>query len=259
MQLLRAKPSVQSTSKTRGATRRSFLMNLGSLALAVTALPQLVGCATTKPAQVALLSAASGNPASPLAFLYSVQSIEADLLRQALNRASGQRPDAKLPREGEEVSLRIAVGSMSPEQAASGLQQLVSFARAAAAHQGYLAKALKAAKQDVPAASKAHFALERQNMAALLDSLYPVAELTQRAYLAVISESTDMRQIQSLASIHSVKTGQVAALAMLLSADPNPRRFEVDQQATATQFSENQMEYYREPDQIMQALSQYMA
>jgi hypothetical protein len=133
----------------------------------------------------------------------------------------------------------------------------VAFAFAAQSHENFLAQTLRAQNIALPKISKTQLPTARQNLAAVLDALYPLEEITQRSYLAAITQLSDLKLIQSLASIHSVKSAQLASLAMILSASPHPRRFDTDEQCARVQFAENDLEYFRDPKLLMESLNQY--
>lgn len=238
-------------------TRRNFLTRAGSFALAAFAGTHLIACHPAKNPPIALLSApASEITDSPLAFLYTVQNLEAEVLRQALNKAAGKSHNARLTAPAD-YSLRLAEGSFSAEESAAAFRSLVTFTFAANAHRNFLAQTLRSQNIALPRTGKYQLSVARNNLAALLDALYPLAEITQRSYLATISQLSDMKQIPPLAAIHSVKSAQLATFAMVLSADPHPRRFETDEQCARTQFAENDLEYFRDPKLLLESLSQY--
>jgi hypothetical protein len=237
-------------------TRRSFLAQATTLALAAVTLPNLAACHPAKSPPIALLTDAPNPTDSPLAFLATVQNLEADLLRHALNKTAAKSPNAHLSNPND-YALHLAAGSLSPAESAAGFHALVTFAFAAHAHKNFLTNLLQANNLTPPRPGKYQLNVARPNLASLLDALYPLAEITQRSYLAVISQLSDLRQIQQLAAIHSVKSAQLATFAMVLSADPLPRRFETDEQCARTQFAENDLEYFRDPKLLLEALNQY--
>lgn len=248
MPSLRAQPS-----------RRSFLQGTTSLALAALALPSLVACGPTKNPAIALLNAQPTlSPSdSPLAFIYTVQSIETSILRQALNKAAGKSANPRLTGSSSDYALRIDAGTLSPEESALGFRSLATFAFASQSHLNFLTQSLRAQNITPPRIGKTQLPVARHNLAAMLDALYPLAELTQRSYLATITQLSDLKLIQPLATIHSVKSAQLATLAMILSADPHPRRFETDEQCARVQFAENDLEYFRDPKLLLESLNQY--
>jgi hypothetical protein len=193
---------------------------------------------------------------SPLAFLATVQNLEADLLHHALNKAAGKSPNAHLTTPTD-YTLKLPAGSLSTDESAAGFRALVTFTFAANAHKNFLAHLLESSNITPPKPGKYQLNVPRANLASLLDTLYPLAEITQRSYLAAISQLSDLQQIQQLAAIHSVKSAQLATLAMVLSADPHPRRFDTDEQCARTQFAENDLEYFRDPKLLIESLNEY--
>ena len=229
--------------KNNPVNRRAFLQRMGAAGLGVAAIALLDGCGggnggivggnnngnnggggtpTTGSFPVKLPGRNTNEQV--LNFALTLEILEADLYRQALNIAVGLPTDTKLrPRASDYSAPTIGAGGIN---GAAAFAYLRDFAFVEAAHRDFLMVALKDApmvKRNPkgytfgPLAPPANPTLKD-----LLVSIYPLEEEGVSAYLGAAPFLTDLGLVQTAVSIYSTEARHSAAIAYILGQDTGP-------------------------------------
>lgn len=226
--------------KNNPVNRRAFLQRMGAAGLGVAAVALLDGCGggnsgglinpqpTTAPTTGSFPVKLPGRNTNEqvLNFALTLEILEADLYRQALNIAVG-RPvtDALQSSPSAYSSSKIGAGGVN---AAAAFAYLRDFTFVEAAHRDFLQMTLKSLNAPVvqrnakgytfgPLAPPANPTLKD-----LLTSIYPLEEEGVSAYLGAAPFLTDLGYVQTAVSIYSTEARHSAAIAYILGKDTGP-------------------------------------
>ena len=258
--------------RTNPASRRGFLAAMTAAGLGVAATQLL----DPKAAKAASIDAPIGNAKSPatfpgipganiniqvLNFALTLEILEADLYRQALNAASGLSITAALSTDPTVYKRNVAPGGLSSAAANVGFLYLQQFAYVEAAHRDFLMTAITAAGATPVTANAAGYSFPGgpgTTIKAILENILPLEETGVRAYLGAVDSITLVGTYgQVAATIYSTEARHSALIAYILKRDPGPVKMSGDLQVVAKQPSTNTFEYYLEPATVLTDASVY--
>ena len=220
--------------KNSPVNRRAFLQRMGAAGLGVAAIALLDGCGggnnnNNNNGGNFPVSSIPGrnNNEKVLNFALTLEILEADLYRQALNIAAGKPVGADLSAPGDYT---LAVGSgLSATQA--GFAYLRDFAFVEAAHRDFLDAAIRqgggtpvqrnAKGYQFPASAGIS---ANSSLKDLLTAIYPLEEEGVSAYLGAAPFLTDLGTLQTAVTIYSTEARHSAAIAYILGIDTGPQK-----------------------------------
>ena len=198
-----------------------------------------------------------------LNYALTLEFLEADLYRQALNFASGRALGAPLSANSGDYSLAIATTGLKPIDASELFNYLVQFTYVEAAHRDFLIAAL--AQMSAPTVSanpngyKFTSALP-SNLAKLMASaILPLEETGVRAYLGALPYLTDLSLAQTAGTIFSTEARHSAVIGANVGIDTGPRVMNGDLRVNPAQPAQNTFEYYLKPLTVRSKASAYFA
>jgi hypothetical protein len=194
-----------------------------------------------------------------LNFALTLEILEADLYRQALNLASGKALDAPLDADPGSYSRKVGGGGLKNSARNEGFRYLRDFAYVEAAHRDFLRAALGDAAVSPNPGGYKFPAVPEANIKSILAGILPLEETGVRAYLGALPYFTDLNLAQTAGTIYSTEARHSAVIAYALNIDPGPRLMEGDIRVTAAQPSENTFEYLLEPKTVIQVAGQFFA
>ncbi|MGC4046447.1 MAG: ferritin-like domain-containing protein [Armatimonas sp.] len=262
--------------------RRDFLLRMGAAGLGAAALAVLQGCSGGNnddfegatgldPVNFPNVAGRSADEIA-LNFALTAEILEADLYRQALNKASGRAATAPLdssqPAAGTTggYSLTVDNGSIDPTLSAAAFLYLVQYAYVEAAHRDFLTVTLQSLGAPVatrnPNGYKASFG---DTLSSILTALYNVEEEGVRAYLGAAGYFTNPTLQTTAVAIYSTECRHAAALAYVLGKNVGPVHSGRDLRVTdgvdgvyPNPSDENSLEYYRTPRTVLSDLQDYL-
>lgn len=255
------------------ASRRGFLARMAAAGLGAAVLPYLTGCGGGNDDTTGTGVDPVNFPDVPgrsidevvLNFALTLEILEADLYRQALNLASG-RPltaplDAALPASGSTGAYSLAVGNGSIEAglSAPAFLYLVQYAYVEAAHRDFLSVVLGSlGAPKVTVNAKGYTASFGADLGSILGLLYNVEEEGTRAYLGAAGFMTDPTLLTTAVAIYSTECRHSAAVAYILGKDTGPIHNSGDKRVSdganainESPLSENTLNYYRDPKTVL--------
>jgi len=284
-------------------SRRAFLARMSAAGLGAAATALLAGCGTGGDDNKAFSSGVNPNPnpsPSPSGFFDSrnfpgvvgrnynevvlnyaltLEILEADLYRQALNLASGRALTAPLddatPASGStgNYRLQVAPGGIAANLVTPAFLYLVQYAYVEAAHRDFLRTALSGipgapVAQANPAGYQATFG---NTLGSILDLIYAVEETGVRAYEGAAGYMTDFGLLTTAVAIHSTEARHSAAVAYVLGRNTGPvfnlpgvsagKRVTDNASAPNQQntqgISENTFNYYSDPNVVIAAVTPF--
>jgi rubrerythrin len=195
-----------------------------------------------------------------LNYALALETLEADIYRQALNLAAGKPLDTPLPEDTSSYTLSIAPGFLAPRNAALGFLYLQQFAAVEAAHRDFLRTVIPSMGGDPiapnPGGYKADFG---SDLSSILTVIRTVEETGVRAYLGVAQFINDFKITQTAASIYSTEARHSAAINYLLDKDPGPSRMRYDQEAVFDEEGNNNFEHWLTPELVLMLVKPFYA
>lgn len=195
-----------------------------------------------------------------LNYALALETLEADLYRQALNLASGKPLDTALPSDVSGYTQTVPNGALSGRSARIGFVYLQQFAPVEAAHRDFLRSAISAGGGTPigpnPGGYKADFG---DNLHSILTVIRAVEEKGVRAYLGAAQFINGFDTIQTAASIYSTECRHAAALNYVLGMDPGPSRQRLDSSAVFHEHAPNEFEQWQTPEQILEVAQTFYA
>ena len=224
--------------KNNPASRRAFLQRMGAAGLGVAAVALLDGCGgggndgpaksnpTGQPVVGNFPVRLPGNNQNEqvLNFALTLELLEADLYRQALNIAVGRAASTPLTAKSSYSSSAIPAGNVL--SGAAAFDYLKEFAFVEQAHVEFLQAAIPDNVQVQrnprgytfgPLAPPAN-----PTLADLLTSIYPLEEEGVSAYLGAAPFLTTLGLVQTALTIYSTEARHSAAIAYILGLDTGP-------------------------------------
>lgn len=258
------KPTLLDEIRQNPASRRSFLKTMGAAGLGLAAIALLDGCGggttttTTSNLPAALLSFAGTGDQKILNYALTLEFLEADLYRQALNLASGKAASTPLNTSGGPSSYSLSVGSggLSSFATQAGFAYLSQFAFVESAHAAFLQTAI-GTNVTVPNAkgySFGHLAPASTDLKSILSAILPLEETGVRAYLGAAKYFVSPQYLETATTIYSTEARHSAALQLILGNDPGPTMMSGDQLVQSA-FTDNTFEFFLEPAAVLSKIS----
>ena len=291
------------------SSRRAFITRMSAAGLGAAAMALLAGCGSgsgTSPApgNVFLPNVPTPSPsATPptffdpanfpnikgrnytevvLNYALTLEIIEADLYRQALNIASGRAVgtalDSNPPASGTgNYSLRVSPGNLGSSAVAPGFLYLAQYAYVEAAHRDFLRTVLSGiGGAPVMNVRPIDFTSALGNsLESILSLLYGVEETGVRAYLGAApflpaTTQAELGVITTAVAIHSTEARHSAGIAYVLNKNTGPiysipgvttGKRVTDKVAApyGSPFSENTFQYYSDPATVIAAVTPFIA
>lgn len=265
-------------------SRRAFLTRMGTAGLGAAAVALLAGCGSGSRS----VSVASGLPdpanfpgipgrnenEAVLNYALTLEILEADLYRQALNLASGRDSSAPLdatapssPTSTGSYSLvsSFSTGGLSASAAQLGFLYLAQYAYVEAAHRDFLTVAIQSlGGTPVSRNPKGYTFPLGSDLASVLGLIYAVEETGVRAYLGA-ARFLSVDALQNLTpiavAIHSTEARHSAALAYVLGKDTGPVANlpgVTPPHLYAAGPHENTFQYYSDPTEVLSAVQAFI-
>ena len=195
-----------------------------------------------------------------LNYALTLETLEADLYRQALNLASGKPIDTALPDDVSSYTLSVPTGPITPDDAPIGFKYLQQFAAVEAAHRDFLRSAIQGMHgtpvEPNPGGYHADFG---STLYSILAVIRTVEETGVRAYLGAAQFINDFKVTQVAASIYSTECRHSAAINYVLGVDAGPSRMRSDQQAVFNEGATNNFEHWLTPEQVLMMVKPFLA
>lgn len=267
--------------KASPSGRRAFLQRMGAAGLGVAAISMLNGCGGggSGPNGNGGGGGGGGNGSFPLTsllgqdlgpndnvrvlnFALTLEHLEADLYRQALNLASGRALDdnnGQLRDNPSAYTQTVPDGALSGGFADAGFLYLRQFAFVEDAHRDFLRMNLgSAAVKKNPAGYNLINPNTGNppdaNIESILQAIYPLEEEGVRAYLGAGPFLTSLALLTTAVAIYSTEARHSASLAYILGKPTGPIMLPTDQRVQ-TFGSENTFEYFRSPEKVAQDIA----
>ena len=223
-------------------SRRVFLARMSAAGLGTAAAALLAGCggssnngggsgSTTPGTGLTSFADPTNFPGVPgtnenivvLNFALTLETLEADLYRQALNVAAGQPIAAPLPAgNANAYSLTASPGSLTTGQAAAGFAYLQQYAYVEAAHRDFLRAYIPTlGGTPVPANPKGYSAaaaglVPGASLPAILKVILTAEETGVSAYLGAAGFLTSQALVQAASTIYSTESRHSATINLSL-------------------------------------------
>ena len=218
-----------------------------------------------------------------LNYALTLEDLEADLYRQALNIASGRAIGAPLdaPISGSATgtyNLQIGSGGLASAAANAGFLYLVQYAYVEAAHRDFLRSALTSFGAPVATPNQFGYQLPSgtgDNLRSILETIYAVEETGVRAYLGAapfmsFSTAQDKSLVTTAVAIHSTEARHSGAIAYILDKNVGPvysipgvvvgKRVTdgVAAPNSGTGISEDTFQYFSDPAAVLSAVRPFI-
>ncbi|MBC8109009.1 MAG: ferritin-like domain-containing protein [Anaerolineae bacterium] len=255
------------------SSRRAFLATMAAagLGMAASRLFAIPGNGSKPPVteadtRVARPSDFTGIPGrnineQVLNFALTLEILEADIYRQALNYASGLPLRRSLSSNPRAYARNVEAGKGLTSRAANvGFVYLRDFTYVEAAHRDFLIAAIQAGGGTPVTANPAGYkfpALPKARMSDILAAILPLEETGVRAYLGAVRSLVDPGLVQTAGTIYSTEARHSGVLQYILGRDPGPARLGGDRSVVPKPPAENTFEYYQEPQQVITAARAY--
>jgi hypothetical protein len=257
--------------RSNPASRRGFLAAMTAAGLGAVALqlfdpqtaraasaPAIPGAAeehtdALKPASFPGIPGANIN-IQVLNYALTLEILESDLYRQALNIASGLPIQTPLNANPAVYTRKVSPGGLSSAGANVGFQYIQEFAYVEAAHREFLKTALTGLGATPVTGNAAGYKFPKgpgETIYEILSNILPLEETGVRAYLGAVSSITAVGTYgQAAATIYSTEARHSASIRYILKMDPGPVKQSGDNQVVADQPAGNTFEYYLTPTQV---------
>lgn len=251
-------------------SRRAFLARMGAAGLGLAAVNLLQGCSGgSSSSNTAAITfpvtslPGSNNNEKVLNYALTLEYLEADLYRQALNYASGRPLAQPLDSTPGSYSRRVDSGGMSAFETEAGFEYLRQFAYVEAAHAEFLEVAIPATRRVARNPKGYTFGTTpAQNLQAILTALLPLEETGVRAYLGAAPFITDFRRTGSIAqlavAIYSTEARHSSALNYVLRNNFGPTPMSGDQRVTPNYPNPNTFEYFLSPTTVVSRIQPFI-
>jgi hypothetical protein len=264
--------------RSNPASRRGFLAAMTAAGLGAAAY-QLFEPKPVRAASAATLSgseehtdalAAASFPGIPgnnidvkvLNYALTLELLEADLYRQALNVASGIAIGTALNSNPDVYKRDVAPGGLSSAAANIGFDYLQEFAYVEAAHAAYLTTAITNLGATPVTANATGYSVPSgpgSTIYEILSNILPLEETGVRAYLGAVSSITLVGTYgQAAATIYSTEARHSASIRYLLKEDPGPVMMSGDLSVVANPPASNTFEYYLTPTTVISRIQAYI-
>jgi hypothetical protein len=226
---------------------------------ALAASPALTGGPTDGDTQFAGIPGSSINE-KVLNFALTLEILEADLYRQALNLASNLPIGNDLNPNPKAYTLKNGGGGLPEAATQVGYLYLKQFAYVEAAHRDFLNAAIKAAGFTPVTRNPGGYAFvsfPKANIKSLLNAILPLEETGTRAYLGALPYLTDLGLATVAGGIYSTECRHSAVINNTLGLNAGPERLSGDLEVVANPPAGNTFEPYLQPATVLKAASVY--
>lgn len=193
-----------------------------------------------------------------LNFALILEYLEADLYRQALNLASG-RPLEQPLGAANSYSLTINDGGLG-SKAQAGFTYLRDYAYVEQAHVNFLNSTIPTLGGTPvgrnPGGYQANFGSDLRSILTVIRTL---EEEGVRAYLGAAGFLSTLPLVQTASTIYSTEARHSAALNYVLGNAIGPQRMNGDQTVVPNPPREDDFEYFRTPQQVIQDIQPFLA
>jgi len=195
-----------------------------------------------------------------LNYALTLETLEADLYRQALNIAAGQPLTTPLPADGgASYTQAVGNGTLDPALAPIGFLYLKQYAGVEAAHRDFLRAAIpQFGGTPVPANPKGYTTglAVGSDLGTILNLISIVEEEGVRAYLGAAGFLTNAQLVQVASTIYSTEARHSAGVNYIIGRDTGPQKgysapTSADNPIPATYPSPNTFEYFKTPTQVL--------
>ena len=273
-------------------SRRAFLTRMSAAGLGAAAASLLAGCGGSSDNKFPSLATPTPTPTPTTGFdpinfpgipgrsedevvlnyALTLENLEADLYRQALNIASGQSITAPLrsglpsgPTGTNGYTLAISAGGIASEFVTPAFVYLAQYAYVEAAHRDFLRTALQSIGAPVAAPNpKGYTAPLGNTLSSLLSVILTLEETGVRAYLGAAGFITNVQYLTTAVAIHSTEARHSAAVNYVLGNDPGPSYLPGDrnvlnkqQSKNPSPYNENTFQYYLDPPTVINAVQPF--
>ena len=233
--------------KNNPVNRRAFLQRMGAAGLGVAAVALLDGCGggsdngpskinpvnTPSPTNVPTTGSfpvrlpGRNTNEQVLNFALTLEILEADLYRQALNIAVG-RPLTDPLQSSPSAYPSAKIGAGNVTSGAAAFAYLRDFTFVEAAHREFLQATLQSLNAPVVQRNPGGYTFgplappANPTLADLLTSIYPLEEEGVSAYLGAAPFLTSLEFVQTAVTIYSTEARHSAAIAYILGKDTGP-------------------------------------
>lgn len=260
-------------------SRRTFLARMSAAGLGTAAAALLAGCggsssnsngsngSTGNQAAFADQANFPGIPGASenivvLNYALTLETLEADLYRQALNIAAGKDVTTPLPADTSVYTQAVGNGGLSSSLAAVGFLYLQQYALVEAAHRDFLRAAItQAGATPVPANPKGYTTglAVGADLKTILTLIRTVEEEGVRAYLGAAGFLTDLNLIQIASTIYTTEARHSAGVNYVLGLDAGPAPGSSASTSSdnlvapidGTKVSNNTFEFFKTPKQVL--------
>jgi hypothetical protein len=197
-----------------------------------------------------------------LNFALTLEILEADIYRQALNLATGRALTAPLEANGRNYRLAVPDALRCQAEVDAGFAYLRSFAYVEAAHRDFLIAAIQASGGTPVGPNPGGYKFPTtpaRTLKGILEAIIPLEETGVRAYLGAAPYLTDLPTIQTASTIYSTEARHSAAINLVLNAPIGPVRMPGDQEVVPGPPSEQTFEKFLPPAAVIRAASAYFA
>ncbi len=264
-------------------SRRVFMARMTAAGLGTAAAMLLAGCGDGDSNATNGIPDPTNFPGVPgrsvteavLNFALTLELLEADLYRQALNKATGRALTAPLTANPSDYTLTVGTGSISNPAAA--FAYLRDFAFVEAAHRDFLTAAIQSNGGTPVTRRTAGYKFATTDgtpgadLTAILTNILPLEETGVRAYLGAapfmaFSTTADKQLVATAVAIHSTEARHSAAIAYLLdpTGNPGPKFMTGDKRVTdktnaVNTPSEDTFQYYLDPPTVLNRVTAFFA
>ena len=259
-------------------SRRTFLTRMTAAGLGTAAAVLIAGCgggsnngssSNTSPGSTPAAFADQANfPNIPggsedvvvLNYALTLETLEADLYRQALNIAAGKDVGTPLPADGgASYTQVVGNGGLAPGLAAVGFLYLQQYATVEAAHRDFLRTAIaQAGATPVPANPKGYSAglAPGTDLKTILTLIRTVEETGVTAYLGAVGFLTNPVYVQIASSIYTTEARHSAGINYILGLPTGPTGDVGGAQPVADK-SADEFEYAQTPKAVLAAVKPF--
>lgn len=262
------------TIQTDRHSRRAFFQRMTAAGLGLAAIQLLEGCGgghnnsglSGGGGSFPVRSVAGRNDNEQvLNYALTLEHLEADLYRQALNIASGKSPAAPLAATPSSYSLAVSSGGLSGSDATDGFEYLRQFAFVEAAHRDFLITTLNMMGAPITAHNPKGYKFATAvpagtDLKTLLSNILPLESTGVRAYLGAAPYLDSLSIATTATEIFSTEARHTAAISYLIEPDrnPGPAKKAGDRMVTATYPHENTFEYFLPPSTVISNIQPFL-
>ena len=259
-------------------SRRAFLARMSAAGLGTAAAALLAGCGgggsssgsagTGTGSGLTTFADQANFPNIPgqnenivvLNYALTLETLEADLYRQALNIAAGKDIATPLPADASGYTQAVGNGSLDPALAPIGFLYLKQYAAVEAAHRDFLRAAIPSfGGTPVPANPKGYTTglSAGADLGTILALISTVEEEGVRAYLGAAGHLTVPALVQAASTIYTTEARHSAGINYIIGRDTGPQPgysapTSTDNTVTGSAYpSPNTFEYYKTPKQVL--------